>query len=444
MLDAVESVELVSVEPQEVFNLSVEGDETYFAGGVLVHNCRTTYVVSREEYAEREAEEALIVSPEAPPFTPFTEAELAGRNAAQLRMIAREKQVKYFRVMNRQELLIVLTHPERCEEIARAAKARWQHRPVPDPRGDIARLAEEYRRKGIRELMEEAREKGIKNFRVMTKDQLVQILSDPSKHDAIQQAVRAKLRAARAERGAKPGTTRAEELGLEDVAARKENAVETILSRAESHGRALTGDFRRNLKDWLREFNLDHLEEATAKGLRIGLWDRWEEVPWRISARNFAGLYQRDSFRIALIGQKRDTFFHEFGHFLDDVLGVTRGRKAVAPAKVRSAVMDSYFDATGRALSQMARRKPEWKARAVNWSEEWKSFWLVPNLDTVSAYALHSPAEFWAECVEEYMKKGDRLRTKEPKMYELIKEQVFRGREFLKWLLEGMFAWLAR
>jgi len=106
--------------------------------------------------------------------------------------------------------------------------------------------------------------------------------------------------------------------------------------------------------------------------------------------------------------------------------------------------MDSYFDATGRALSQMVHRRPDWKARAVNWSEEWKSFWLVPNLDTVSAYALHSPAEFWAECVEEYMKKGDRLRTKEPKMYELIKEQVFRGREFLKWLLEGMFAWLAR
>ena len=61
----------------------------------------------------------------------------------------------------------------------------------------------------------------------------------------------------------------------------------------------------------------------------------------------------------------------------------------------------------------------------------------------MSAYALHSPTEFWAECVEEYMKKGDRLRTKEPKMYRLIKEHVFSGKEFLKWLLGGILEWSA-
>jgi Mlc titration factor MtfA (ptsG expression regulator) len=91
----------------------------------------------------------------------------------------------------------------------------------------------------------------------------------------------------------------------------------------------------------------------------------------------------------------------------------------------------------------MTRRRPGWKAKAVNWREEWKSFWLVPNLDTVSAYALHSPAEFWAECVEEYMKKGDRLRVKEPMMYALIKKWVFSDREFLKWLLGGILEWSA-
>ena len=443
MLDTVEGVELVSTGPQEVFNLSVEGDETYFAGGILVHNCRTTYVVSREEYAERQQEEGLIVSPDVPPFEPFTEAELAGKNAAQLRMIAREKQIKYFRVMNKQELLIVLTHPERCEDIARVAKARWQHKAVPDPRGDIARLTEEYRKKGVRELMEEARQKGIKNFRVMTKDQLVAVLSDPSKHDEIQQAVRAKLRAARAQAGTKPGTTRAEELGLEDVAARKENAVEQVLSNAESHGRALTGDFRSKLKDWLREFNLEHLEEAAAKGLRVGLWDRWQEVSWRISATNFAGLYQRDRYRIALVGQKRDVFFHEFGHFLDDILRVTRGGKGTVPARVKSAVHAAYRGATDRAFTQMVQRRPHWKDRPVLWPKEWREFRLVPDLDTVSAYALHSPTEFWAECVEEYMKKGDRLRMKEPKMYGLIKQWVFSGKEFLKWLLGGILEWSA-
>ena len=154
--------------------------------------------MSREEYAERQQEEDLIVSPQVPPFEPFTEKELAGKRAVELRMLAREKKIKYFRVMNKRELMIVLTQPERCEEGARIAKARWQHKAVPDPRGDITRLAQEYRGKGVRDLMEEARQKGVKKFRVMTKDQLVTVLSDPAKHDAIQQAVRAKLRAARA------------------------------------------------------------------------------------------------------------------------------------------------------------------------------------------------------------------------------------------------------
>jgi Mlc titration factor MtfA (ptsG expression regulator) len=59
----------------------------------------------------------------------------------------------------------------------------------------------------------------------------------------------------------------------------------------------------------------------------------------------------------------------------------------------------------------------------------------------VSAYALSSPTEFWAECVEEYMKKGDRLQMKEPKMYALIKQHVFAGKEFLKWLLMWVLGW---
>ena len=36
------------------------------------------------------------------------------------------------------------------------------------------------------------------------------------------------------------------------------------------------------------------------------------------------------------------------------------------------------------------------------------------------------------KCIKAYMKKGDRLRMKEPEMYRLIKKRVFNGKEFLK------------
>jgi SPP1 gp7 family putative phage head morphogenesis protein len=428
--------------------LSVDGSRRYLSGkssrwmanrGLSLPpyhaNCRATYIVTRKqsrELEERPREEKQIVSAKVPPFKPFTEKELAGKKAAELRMLAREKNIKYFRVMNKSELRIVLTNPGRCEEIARIAKARWHRKTIPDPRAGIARLAGTYRKKGVRELMEAARAKGIKNFRVMTKDQLVTVLSDPSKHDEIQRAVRAKLRAARGIRGKKPKTTRAEELGLEDVVARKKNAIQEVLSQADSHGKTSQKAYKRRLKKWLEDFNLDHLEAAAEKGLEVGAWDSWKKVPWRGRAKEFAGLYWRERYRMALISKSRGVFNHEFGHFLDDILVVTRPGKGKLPVTAKRAVGKALTNARKRALAQMIKRDSSWRNMSVFWDTDWRSFWKVPNLDTVSAYGLSDPAEFWAECVESYMAKGNRLRVKEPEMYKIIKKHVFNGKEFLK------------
>jgi SPP1 gp7 family putative phage head morphogenesis protein len=85
-------------------------------------NCRSTYVVTRQQYQELKEhppEVEPIVEETVPSFTPFTEGELTGKSSVQLRQLAVDKGVQYARVMNKQELMTVLMHPERCEEIAR-------------------------------------------------------------------------------------------------------------------------------------------------------------------------------------------------------------------------------------------------------------------------------------------------------------------------------------
>jgi len=64
MLDRVETIERIPVKREKVYNLSVEGDETFFAEGLLVHNCRTTYVVTHEQVEEHRE----VIEPAAPPF----------------------------------------------------------------------------------------------------------------------------------------------------------------------------------------------------------------------------------------------------------------------------------------------------------------------------------------------------------------------------------------
>ena len=64
MFDRVETIERVPVEREKVYNLSVEGDETFFAEGLLVHNCRTTFTVTHEQVQEHRE----VVEPAAAPF----------------------------------------------------------------------------------------------------------------------------------------------------------------------------------------------------------------------------------------------------------------------------------------------------------------------------------------------------------------------------------------
>ena len=397
-------------------------------------NCRSTYVVTRNQYQDLQEHPGRtdpVISEKVPWFEPFTESELKGKTAQELRMFARDKQIKYFRVMNKKELLTVLTHPDRCEEIARIAKARWQKKPIPDPTGDITRLTAQFKKKPVRELMEIAHKKGIKNFRVMTKDQLVTVLSDPSKYDEIQQAIRKKLKAARLQRGKKPGTTRADDLELDDVVARKKEAIDIIASRAEAHGRMDQSKFEKKVKKWLRDFELEHLEAAVRQGLDIQAWDKWRDVPWRGGSSSFAGIYWGSRKRLALVSKTRNVFNHEMGHFLDDVYSATRWGTGKIPTEMKKTIKKALKEARKRAFKQLVQRRSEFEGINMIWEVDWENLWRVPNLNTVSAYGMKNEAEFWAECIEAYMKKGDRLLKQERAMYGIIKKWVFNGREFL-------------
>lgn len=54
--EEVTSLEEIQLE-EKVYNLQVEDDESYFADGICVHNCRTTTVIAYAEEIEAAAAE---------------------------------------------------------------------------------------------------------------------------------------------------------------------------------------------------------------------------------------------------------------------------------------------------------------------------------------------------------------------------------------------------
>jgi len=340
-------------------------------------------------------------------------------------MMAKDKGIKYFRVMSKQELLTVLQHPEKAVSIGQIARARWMKTgpkiPV-SPKDAIATLTAELEKKSTAELMRMAQAKHILNFRVMRKKELILVLSDPTQYDKIQIAVKARLRAARGLPGKKPGTTQADDLKLVNIAERKRIAIEKIESNATSYDDVISSDqFRKTTGKWLQRYDLETLEAAANKNLLLELYELESDVPWRGGHSGFSGMYWRGRKRLALIRYKRGykvaTFDHEMGHFIEDQVS--------AYLRCRDTCDSDMLDQ--RKLVTVSRL-----GRGVDWNEKWK--WVINGGNkVVSDYSLYDSGEHWAEAIKYYMtgeKRAQKLKTVSPVLYEKIKKAIFHGKEF--------------
>ncbi|MEW6556017.1 MAG: Rho termination factor N-terminal domain-containing protein [Elusimicrobiota bacterium] len=384
--------------------------------------CRCTTVVSEESIREYLGEQELV-NFETSPYEPISREKLIDRSNLELRELAKERGIKYFRVMNKQELITVLSNPSKAIEIGKIARQRWQKQgPQVPPRTDIKKLADELKEKPVSELMRIAQEKGIKNFRVMRKEELISVLSDPSKYDQIQETVKQRIREARGQPGAKPGTTKADELGLEDVAERKKNAIDTILTNAETKIDFISNEeFRKKLKPWLKDFELDVLEKAVEKNLKISLYRDDHSVPWRGTADNFSGIYWNEKHQLGLVyrtgGYRRMTFDHEMGHFIDHEHPASWDIK-------RKYILDE-FKREQKIANELVPKEDQW----LPWEAKWK---LIKRADDiVSEYGMRNEGEFFAESVMIYMYKSpfNKLQRVAPDIYKAFKDKIFR-REF--------------
>jgi len=340
-------------------------------------------------------------------------------------MLAKDRGIKYFRVMNKQELLTVLQHPEKAVEIGQIARVRWMKKgpkiPLP-PKTQVATLTAELERKSTAELMRIAHARNIPNFRVMRKKELLTVLSDPTKYDEIQIAVKARLRAARQMAGTRPGTTRADELGLTDVQRRKDDAIDMIVYRSNNHVRDISDEsYKRNLKKWLDDFDVEVLELADKKGLEIGLYNTEREIWWAKGEAGYSGCYQPSTRRVALVvrqrGYKKSTFDHEIGHFIQHESPVYR-------QKLYKTNLEDY----------MVQKKIANENTPERFRGERKAWMYIRDENTIiSAYSTYDNGEHIAEAVKYYMRGGysaDKLKRVSPSLYNKLFKYLFKGRTF--------------
>jgi len=414
-----------------------------------MQKARDLNIMKRERRAFGQPTEALndlIVSAKPTNLISFKavpSSNLSALKTIELREMAKERGIKYFRVMNKEELQVVLTNPDRVEEIAMIAKARWQKLPVPNPKGAITSLEVELNRKSVRALQMEANKKGIKNFRVMNKEQLVRVLSDPSEYDKVQRELKVKLAAAGRVRGRKVGTTKFDDLKLSREAAKREESINNILDRVSANGRRSGGKLRTEFKEYLNELTTKQVQTAEKFLQEIRDYDTWKDAVLDLGlsdTKEFTGLYFDQKMVIVGSKMRRDTFTHEFAHFLDDMFGVTSISKGKASRKLRDAVDVAFERSRERALKKLKKLSPRvykdiTNTVDVDWKDEqvYGAFfkWRAEEAKIISGYSLYDRGEYWAESVMYYMEKGNWLIRQEPGLYKLLKEEIFDGKEFL-------------
>lgn len=426
--------------------------------------CRCTVEPSTyESWAERgfEAQEmGKPITMNVPPFPGYPKSFLREGTNKQLRDMAKRHNIKYFRVMNKEELITVLNDPGQATRIAEIARARWLKKPgapigPPKPpvpaQVSIAEKRAQLEKLTTKELMEKAQSAGISNFRVMRKSELVEVLADPTQNNKLQRAVRARVNAARGKPGKVPGATKADDLGLTNAADEHAREINILVKRVKSTmSPRMTNQLggnnaaRKTVKKWLEPLPTNILRELNRRGATIEFRDWAKNVSWRGKHKNFWGIStgkNPNNLKMAVVGEGyyapnrlRNTFYHELGHLIDyshdvakEISGYGARPKLLGMKKL---VKESWTSQTKRAFAT-GKPKPFVVGggyRDVFWWEQWKTTEGLPR--QISAYSNHSPEEFFAEAIANYTKGGRKLEQLYPGLYSKIKKDVFNGYEF--------------
>lgn len=175
------------------------------------------------------------------------------------------------------------------------------------------------------------------------------------------------------------------------------------------------------------------LLEQDAAGIPRGWVAGLNIDPLPSAVKDCTGDYAKNHIRTQ---PKRGTLLHEIGHHVDMSDFVQR------PESFRARLRELFYERRNAVLDVVAKSRtanaakvlkvlenikrnlgiPDVRKSAVGLGSAYKFLRGIPNLPTVSAYAMSNPREYWAESFEQFYENPTYLKLKDPKMFDFITE----------------------
>jgi hypothetical protein len=404
-----------------------------------------------------------VLSPISGPFQAVARTKLNKMDLGQLRGLARERKLKYFRAMNETELRNALANPNKATEISKSVYGRWRKKwgrdgkvnPPPPLGTRTAKEIAKLEKKSLKQLQYLARRRNIANSEIMTREELIKVLGDPKSRNTVQKAVQPRVTKAKKKPGKTPGTTQADDLGLVDDALDRKREIDHLYRNTSTTITDTSAFSKNNLREKLDEllapYPTDVIKEFNRRNLTLEFVRNESEVAWRGTSSGFGGLatggprYRRMKMAVVerrFLGATESfmdgTFHHEVGHLIDYAFKATirpGGERPSSFVKLNKLLNGSFKKQMNVIFPHVEQYgfSTEYSLRQGIGLANYKGGGrqtLEGVYSILSPYSCTNKKEFFAECLKDYSRGGNTLKRLYPKLYDEIKTVVYRGYEF--------------
>ena len=366
---------------------------------------------------------------------------LRGATRLDLKLLARDKDIGYFSIMNSDELKISLLNPARIDEMSKQAIARLGSRPAAqkDPAAIIRSLRTSLRRNKLQTLRGKAKRVGIPNYKVMNRDQLIRGLADPGELPKIQKEIAPII----TKKTKLPGPVGDEwKIKTVPVAGLRQNRITGIVQKATvKTGNVSEARFQREVRELLVELPDRMIADLNARNVFFERYANSKDIPWfktkaGLDRPGYLGAYNPNTGQLAISSfvDRQATGWHEILHAVYDQ------RKYKGKAFAQLFVNDTVKKRVNAVEWARRNKKISLAVDAEKnlgknkwWEDNYQEFFGFSGPDApLNPYMLANGEENMASAVEEYMKLNDAYKIKEPYLYERMKEHHFDGVEFYR------------
>ncbi len=297
-----------------------------------------------------------------------------------------------------------------------------KHQAVPP--GDVQRM-------NISDMRSVARESGVSYAGMMNGGELATLLQNPSRTKIMSIQALSRWR----KKAALTSPVPVSEL-VAKIPKENQEIIERIAMRTRAEGLLKSNrKWEAEVKDFLTDYDIAVLREMDRLEVKIINYDNLAQVPTSIKGRvkRAAGLYNYGNKTLAIMTNKnlRNIFNHEMGHFVDDAWGVVKGKGDLARLPFIEAASKGFQSAQTRAANLLRKMGIKDPTLRIIWKEDYRLARELGDLmPSVSAYSLKNKMEYFADAINFYMQTGDVLLLRDARLYNQIKDNVFKGREF--------------